>query len=90
MKIVCLTVRRGGLYIGSYAMWTRTAAGPESDGDREHVDWVGRVKNAVGPAALGLYVNEVGDSSWTYGIHVGADYGSNTIHQVNITVGNSG
>lgn len=42
-----------------YAMWPRTEAGPEADGDKRHVRWVERVVQAGEASSVGLYVNEV-------------------------------
>jgi hypothetical protein len=48
------------VFLSAYAMWPRSAEGPTAaDGDVAHVSWVRRVEAAVGPAAVGLYVNEV-------------------------------
>jgi hypothetical protein len=51
--------------VSAYAMWPRTEAGPEGDGDALHVEWVRRVEAAVGDAVVGLYVNEVRRSCHT-------------------------
>ncbi|GFH18044.1 FAD-binding PCMH-type domain-containing protein [Haematococcus lacustris] len=50
---------RGGFFLSAYAMWPRTPDGPEADGDSRHAQWVAAVRQAVGQACLGLYVNEV-------------------------------
>ncbi|GLI70648.1 hypothetical protein VaNZ11_015581 [Volvox africanus] len=56
---------RDTLYLGIYAMWSRSRTGPDSDGDGDgdgdaaHVAWVRLCSASLEPYTLGLYVNEV-------------------------------
>lgn len=45
--------------INVYALWPRTEAGPEADGDKQHVRWVERTVQAGAASSVGLYLNEV-------------------------------
>lgn len=57
--MACASCLRGGLFLPAYAMWARTAGGPEADGDARHAAWVRGVESALGDAVIGLYMNEV-------------------------------
>ncbi|GIL82607.1 hypothetical protein Vretimale_11978 [Volvox reticuliferus] len=50
---------RDTLFLGMYAMWTRSQAGPDADGDAAHVAWVRSCAASLEPYTVGLYVNEV-------------------------------
>ena len=50
---------RGCLYLGTYALWERTADGPGADGDSEHAAWTLALRNKLQDRVAGIYLNEV-------------------------------
>ncbi len=71
---VCVCVNRGGVYVGVYAMWPRTAQGPSVDDDMSHSVWVCECERALGTDVLGLYLNEVRVHTHTHTHRYSADH----------------